>query len=574
MLNNIKENFLNKKKKGFLILVIILVIFLVIAFFFFINKQGLISEEKAAEMAEETFYAQAYIKQATQDCYDSDGYIKDNMIKTAIDKSKSALQEKISDYILDIQSTSDSMTVELRNNEKMVYIPPQKNCASGIGDLSIEVFEPYYTENEYKSKEYSGNLYNRNQKIAREESSRNLKLKYDENCYRDSDVSVEDLKNLFGTNQLILWEGHGGMANSEEDPTPVIMTGTKLLEGNENIEWRYILDTIQWPFDGNKDQKIRDAIKETTKNFHKYGNELIDGNLYIAYAADPSNYGEARFAFSPSFVKRFGSLQNSVFYLGCCHSLQNDDMANAFLEKGAAAVYGFTEEVTFKYANKIKPFLLKNLNEGQSYLCAAGKSLYDWEESTSIPEILDSIGKNIPSDALERFNYTDAEYFDLYRYYNMYPYMVSTKNIDNYIARLKCRSAENNHHSFECDDFIVDVKADQEKRWFVYSDYDNDYDCQCYLFDYSPISVWGDDTGSIDVVMVSDKPLNKVKGANRYPMYVGQTSKNKYVYLAHGQSTFIGIEGNSTNNETGKFNGIDREPISTSNDLIARLYLK
>ncbi len=100
-----------------------------------------------------------------------------------------------------------------------------------------------------------------------------------------------------------------------EGPTPVFRTGT-VYSSNNILEDKYDTDLLLH----------RLAISKMPKggNFH-----------YVVF---------------PSFVKRYVSkLPDTFFYLGYCHSLQNDKMWNVLKSKGAKVSFGFSEEVLLTF---------------------------------------------------------------------------------------------------------------------------------------------------------------------------------------------------------------------------------
>lgn len=57
---------------------------------------------------------------------------------------------------------------------------------------------------------------------------------------------------------------------------------------------------------------------------------------------------------TPSFITHYnGTFPNSIVFLGSCRSTYNNSMANAFINKGAGAVIGFTDYVNSKYCRDV-----------------------------------------------------------------------------------------------------------------------------------------------------------------------------------------------------------------------------
>ena len=113
------------------------------------------------------------------------------------------------------------------------------------------------------------------------------------------------------------------------------------------------------------------------KSFDDYGTVLIDshGTLvnnntpYIITGETFSNYSSyeadyyggriavrssGRLAVNGDFFNKYytaNSLSGSFIFLGCCHSLADESIANALISKGASAVAGYTDTVTVSYCN-------------------------------------------------------------------------------------------------------------------------------------------------------------------------------------------------------------------------------
>ena len=58
----------------------------------------------------------------------------------------------------------------------------------------------------------------------------------------------------------------------------------------------------------------------------------------------------------PGFFDKYyedNSLEDSLWLLGDCHSMQSDDLANVIRSKGATAVIGFSNSVSFLYRDEM-----------------------------------------------------------------------------------------------------------------------------------------------------------------------------------------------------------------------------
>ena len=123
------------------------------------------------------------------------------------------------------------------------------------------------------------------------------------NNYDNSAVSLERIKS-FTSDQIVLWHGHGGYTDSYHS---FLLTG----EDFDLDAWRR--DVEYWW------DCVRGRIIESS-----------DGRVMI----------------SSKFIDEYcGNLDHSFFYLAACQSGKDDVLANAFLNKGAAAVIANTETI-------------------------------------------------------------------------------------------------------------------------------------------------------------------------------------------------------------------------------------
>ncbi|HEY2902531.1 MAG TPA: hypothetical protein VGL59_18245 [Polyangia bacterium] len=87
--------------------------------------------------------------------------------------------------------------------------------------------------------------------------------------------------------------------------------------------------------------------KVTTASLRKYELELKTGQMAIG----PTVAGAQRFFITPKFIDNLpGRFQNSLIYVGACRSFWNGEFAAAFLRKGAAAFFGYSDMVKSAFA--------------------------------------------------------------------------------------------------------------------------------------------------------------------------------------------------------------------------------
>lgn len=135
--------------------------------------------------------------------------------------------------------------------------------------------------------------------------------------FDDEAVTLDRVK-LFASNQVILWQGHGGYSKDFG------------------------------PFLGTGDERSVQSDKE-----------LYSDNIKKRIIVSGSNL-----CFTSKFVDKYcGRLDNSLIYLGTCHSGNDARLANAFINKGAAAVVGNNGSINMIYNSCMMYDLMKYMTE-------------------------------------------------------------------------------------------------------------------------------------------------------------------------------------------------------------------
>ena len=130
-----------------------------------------------------------------------------------------------------------------------------------------------------------------------------------------------DALDEFSTRQLIIWEGHG--------------------------DWN---------------RKVHSYIC-TGENMSLFA-ALFDWDLFKQWIKKDIVMAGGKKAFTAKYVdKNLGSIEDSVVLLCCCRSGYDSTLADAFLNKGADAVIGFSEYVHMKYEMKLIDRFLAHLTE-------------------------------------------------------------------------------------------------------------------------------------------------------------------------------------------------------------------
>jgi len=249
---------------------------------------------------------------------------------------------KDSNHIKHIEKHDTSVYYILDNNIGCHYIAPIPGLASSGSDLVIYSYQPWYSNFERENTTpyvewvqdflYKDGVEYPNKAINTLEESdlteNNAHYLYDE------DVTIEKLKNLRG-NSVILWVGHGGYS-SENHSTLVLTT-------------------------------------ELNESFYKDHYDDFDSHRL----EEAKVYGEKYVAVTSLFFDKYltdGCLENTIIYLATCHSTEDDVLATALLNKGAAAVYGNSDEVWQAYNNRMCKSVIENLSKGDTVDVALQKA--------------------------------------------------------------------------------------------------------------------------------------------------------------------------------------------------------
>ena len=156
--------------------------------------------------------------------------------------------------------------------------------------------------------------------------------------YQGNDITVNFYDNLAqkGYN-LIIIRGHSGSMCSETDPGR--STGTYLFTTES-------YSTLKHPME-------------------QLNNEIVEASVA---SGQPSF-----FAIGPKFItdSMKGKFNNTVVIIDGCSGLYSQDLANAFIDKGATAYLAFNAYVYLDYADGVTLNLIKNLCSGNTTLAKA-----------------------------------------------------------------------------------------------------------------------------------------------------------------------------------------------------------
>lgn len=204
---------------------------------------------------------------------------------------------------------STCIRIDLIGGGSYMYAPEIEGCDSGddsVPDLKVATYQPCFSGYEDPSLPLN-NVDNGASKIAAEFpaysfDSRNTN---DDSDYNDSEVNLNECAS-FGQYNVLLWHGHGAFDSTY---------GSLLVIGTE-----------------------RSAENDAT-----YRTAIMNNDILIS---------DKHYLISSTFIDNYvpdGSLDNSIVYLGACSSGKDNKLAQAFLNKGAQAVYANSNTIHTYY---------------------------------------------------------------------------------------------------------------------------------------------------------------------------------------------------------------------------------
>ena len=266
------------------------------------------------EAFEEVFSVDTQIKESISEYEDDNGYIEN--IEGAVDAAAETAEElKASGTIEDYSSNNNTVWMQLESGIQYVYVPQAEGVDLGGTDMTITTCQPFDT---WYAEERPGSGDHERGMEATDGSAEDIEAAIGEysfvNNYDDGEVTLNRIKN-FGDDQLILWHGHGGY-NSE--------IHSFLCTGEELDETAFLWDPIYY---------LQNA---------KHTVDYLSGNIVCTSLG--------RIAITEKFVDEYiSSMNNSFIYLGACESGKDSELANSFLDKGAAAVIGNSDTILTAY---------------------------------------------------------------------------------------------------------------------------------------------------------------------------------------------------------------------------------
>lgn len=204
------------------------------------------------------------------------------------------------------------------------YNVPVEGLANSGDEITIYSYQPYFTEFVEGQEDL---LKNGRYPDKAVENLCDLKYtKSSANALYNEDVTIEEVKKMRG-NSVVLWIGHGGYSTKYHSTLCLSVIYDKTIY-----------------------QKYKTDIEAHRIEVY------ISGNSY-------------KVCLTPAFFEHYlaeGALENSIIYLGSCHSGEDDVLAETLIAKGADAVYCNTDSVFQQYNNRMCRSIMDYLCEGET----------------------------------------------------------------------------------------------------------------------------------------------------------------------------------------------------------------
>ena len=218
----------------------------------------------------------------------------------------------------------------LDNGIGMHYQAPISDLASNGAELEVYTYQPHYdefTDSTLKLKDLGGSLGDKKGEYPDKAVDQLEKLDITANKanrFYNKEVTLELLKQN-QQNSVIVWIGHGGYSTDTHST---------------------LLLTVEFT----------DAL------YRKYKDDFDNHRLEVVHSS-PVN----TICVTPAFFDYYlddDALENSIIYLGSCHSGHDDVLISTLLGKGAATVYWNSDAIFQQYNNKMCRSVMDALCDG------------------------------------------------------------------------------------------------------------------------------------------------------------------------------------------------------------------
>ena len=250
---------------------------------------------------------------------DENGCVSEDDVETILSELNNYFDKCIKNGILLCYQSSDkSVYLKFTSGLSLVYSPTTSLDVNENGDntkISVTVCQPSLDVQD-------SDLYSLSNQLAKKFPN---EIDSTINTYSGSSVTLSTV-NSFKNNQIIIWNGHGGYNSNVKS---YLVTG-------QTMEWSSLQGNILEDYAHN-------AVFLTPVSENESLQSVCITSKYI--------YTHCK------------NLSNSLFLFTSCHSTQTHELANAFRDRGAAAVVGFTDTVYSIYSQGVIKELLKDMQK-------------------------------------------------------------------------------------------------------------------------------------------------------------------------------------------------------------------
>jgi len=196
----------------------------------------------------------------------------------------------------------NSVVAQLSTGIWYIYTEPIEGTEQGSKEIGVITCQPYQIKGELETSVFDNIAENL------EDNFDNIKCVGN---YDNEEINLGVIEQ-FSKNQIILWNGHG----------------------------EYLEEFGSFLF--------------TKENYEELMSKLLPGEeIEGALMISGFQNGEVMIAINHKYItNHMNNISDSFVYLGACKSMQDDRLANAFMEKGAAGVVGFDNTVQAIYDRK------------------------------------------------------------------------------------------------------------------------------------------------------------------------------------------------------------------------------
>ena len=286
------------------------------------------TEDLTTQDLRDYFHTTDQVEQAAQPYLDENGYVDPSQTETLLDVvAAEAGRQKDQGAIVAYEREDRSVWMQLASGIQYVYLAPLENTSS-VGEgtrMSILTYEPFsrWWETERPMTNQGANGAAATDGAADQIASAFVNYTFTDN-YDDGEVTLDSLDRL-SDNQVVLWDGHGGFSSRSH---AFIALGEQLDETAFLWNPVYYLQNMEHTAD------------------------YLTGRIICTSMED-------RIAIGSDYIETYvDSMENSLVYLGACETGKDAVFANAFLDKGAAAVVGNSDTVLTDYTQAMQREIL------------------------------------------------------------------------------------------------------------------------------------------------------------------------------------------------------------------------